>query len=96
MCITRGVYTSSSVCLGIFGSTEVLRFTAFLSLLCTLFYIMVIYLILNFFSGIAAARLISLSTLLNWVIRFFVYNHYSIKSIKEHTLVKAKIKEFNA
>jgi len=94
MCVTRGVYISSSVCLGIFGSFKTLRFTALLSLICTICYILLIYTVLHFFSGIIAARLISLCTLSNWLIRFFIYNHYSIKSIKEQKIEDEDIPQF--
>lgn len=82
MCVVRGFYTSTSVCLGVFGTSGLLKKSAKLTFAITVGYIISIFIILHTYSGIVAAQFISYSSLLNWTVRLIVSNYFTVKSLK--------------
>ncbi|HWK57540.1 MAG TPA: hypothetical protein VNQ80_09390 [Parapedobacter sp.] len=82
MCITRGLYITTSVCLGVFGDAKDLRSAAVITGTCTLFYLISIFIILLYFKGITAAWFISLATLGNWLLRLIISNKFTFKTLK--------------
>ncbi|OKY26756.1 hypothetical protein [Thalassotalea sp. PP2-459] len=78
MCIARGSYTVSSICLGLFARHETLAFTAKLNWLFMLTYLTIIYLLLTkslpiyiLFTSISA------TTAIHWSVRAFVSQRYA-------------------
>lgn len=82
LCIIRGMYISTSVTLGVFGNTKHLSNSAIYTWVSTLLYLLLIILVLSFFSGIFAAQLICGATLLNWIMRLIISNVYTAKALK--------------
>ncbi len=82
MCITRGLYITTSVCLGVFGDAKDLRSAAILTGICTILYLFSMFIILLYFSGITAALYISLATLGNWLLKLIISNKFTFKTLK--------------
>jgi hypothetical protein len=82
LCIIRGVYISTSVCLGVFGNPKILRSSAFYMSCSTGFYILTIFLVLYFVDGINAVIFISLLSTFNWFSRLLISNFYTIKTLR--------------
>ena len=81
--IIRGVYISTSVCLGVFANAKSLKKVALSFWVCTILYIISIFIILENSSGLNSARLISLVSLVNWLLRLLVSNLFTIKTLKD-------------
>ena len=81
--IIRGVYISTSVCLGVFANAKSLKKVALTVWVCTILYIISIFIILENSSGLNSARLISLVSLVNWLLRLLVSNLFTIKTLKD-------------
>gem|GEM_PF-2506606 len=81
--IIRGIYISTSVCLGVFANAKSLKYVALSFWGCTILYIISIFFILENSSGLNAARLVSLASLLNWFLRLVISNTFTIKTLKD-------------
>lgn len=81
MCFVRGIYVSTSVCLGIFASDKYLSKVAYLFWATSIIYILSLCIILFFIDGIIAARYIAFATLINWTLRLIISNNYTLKTI---------------
>lgn len=86
LCIIRGMYIATSVTLGIFGNSKQLLNSAKYTWVSTIFYLLLIILVLSFFNGIFAAQLVCGATLINWILRFFISNIYTAKALKKQNI----------
>ena len=83
LCIIRGIYIATSVCLGIFSDKKRLKSVAFLFWISAGLYIVGVFVTLNVTSGIQAAQIISILSVSNWLFRLIVSNIYTTKILKE-------------
>ena len=83
LCIIRGVYVATSVCLGVFSDKKRLKSIAILFLFSTGLYILGVFITLNITYGIQAAQIISILSVSNWLFRLIVSNIYTTKIISE-------------
>lgn len=83
LCIIRGIYIATSVCLGIFSDKKRLKSVAFLFWISAGLYIVGVFITLNVTSGIRAAQIISILSVSNWLFRLIVSNIYTTKILKE-------------
>lgn len=82
LCIVRGGYISTSVCLGVFGNVSTLRKTAFGMCISTLIYICLVFVILYKSTSYYTAFWISLASVINWTLRFGISNHYTLYNLR--------------
>lgn len=78
----RGLYISTSICLGVFGTKIHIKKAASYTWVTTILYLIIILFVLLIFEGVIVAQLICLSTLINWILRFSVSNIYTIQTLK--------------
>ena len=83
LCVIRGVYIATSVCLGIFSDKKRLKSVAILFWISAGLYIMGVFVTLSVTSGIKAAQIISILSVSNWIFRLIVSNIYTTKILKE-------------
>ena len=81
ICIVRGIYTATSVCLGVFGNSISIRKTAYGFWIGAILNILIIILALVYETN-NSLYFILIATLINWLIRLSVSNFYSINSLK--------------
>jgi O-antigen/teichoic acid export membrane protein len=79
--IIRGVYISTSVCLGVFANSKSLKYVAISFWGCTILYVFSIFIIPENTDGLMAARLIVLASLVNWLLRLLFSNAFTIKTL---------------
>lgn len=82
MCLIRGLYTTSSVCLGVFASAKIIQKIAYFNWVYFILYSIAMGICLYFFSGYEAARYISILSFLHWFLRFLTSNRYSKMVVK--------------
>lgn len=85
ICIIRGVYTATSVCLGVFGSAKSIKKTAYGFWIGAGIFLIIVCFVLNYDIR-NSVYLILLATLINWLIRLVVSNYYSFKSLNNKLL----------
>jgi len=83
LCVIRGIYIATSVCLGIFSDKKRLRSVAGLFWISAGLYIVGVFITLSITSGIQAAQIIAILSVLNWLFRLIVSNVYTSKILKE-------------
>ena len=83
LCIIRGIYIATSVCLGIYSDKKRLKSVAILFWISAGLYIVGVFITLNITSGIQAAQIISILSVCNWLFRLIVSNIYTTKILKE-------------
>ncbi|MCJ8319676.1 MAG: hypothetical protein MJK12_08575 [Colwellia sp.] len=77
LCLSRGIYTTSSVCLGIFADNKILSITAKLNWLILIIYIGTLVIILNVFKDVEAAEYIAYTSSFHWLCRLGIARHYT-------------------
>jgi hypothetical protein len=82
MCIVRGVYISTSVCIGVYGNESFLRKMASRTWMATLIYIVIVFGILFFNHTVQAAIYIAFASTANWLARLIISNSYSLRTFK--------------
>ena len=82
LAIVRGLYTATSVCLGVFGDYISIRKTALGFWISVFIYIGILFITL-LFNFKYSLHIIVMATLLNWVLRLLISNYFSYKSIKQ-------------
>lgn len=83
LCIIRGIYIATSVCLGIFSDKKRLKSVAILFWISAGLYIIGVFVTLSVTSGIKAAQIISILSAANWLFRLIISNVYTLKILKE-------------
>lgn len=83
LCIIRGIYIATSVCLGIFSDKKRLKSVAILFWISAGLYIIGVFITLSVTSGIKAAQIISILSVSNWLFRLIISNVYTTKILKE-------------
>lgn len=91
LCIVRGGYISTSVCLGVFGSSISLKKSAYGMCISTCIYVCLVFFVLHTSKLTYTALLISLASVFNWTIRLIISNYYTIYNLK----IKEKYGYFN-
>jgi len=81
ICLTRGVYTAGSVCLGVFGTAKQLQKASIFCIGITIIYTILISIVLKTTSGIQAAQMISACSLLNWLLRLVIFNYFTYQAL---------------
>lgn len=87
LCIIRGIYIATSVCLGIFSDKKRLKSVAILFWISAGLYIIGVFITLSVTSGIKAAQIISILSVSNWLFRLIISNVYTTKILKEINVV---------
>ncbi len=87
LCIIRGIYIATSVCLGIFSDKKRLKSVAIYFWISAGLYIIGVFITLSMTSGVKAAQIISILSVLNWLFRLIVSNVYTTKILKEINVV---------
>ncbi|MDM1500003.1 hypothetical protein [Myroides odoratimimus] len=82
MCIIRGLYTATSIGLGIFGTENNLRKSSLLMVVCTAIYLLFIVLGLLFINDTYKVVFIAFCTMCNWLVRLMISNYYTFKELK--------------
>ncbi|ARN70860.1 hypothetical protein BST91_03955 [Nonlabens tegetincola] len=82
----RGLYIATSVCLGVFGTKKNLQKAALYTWLTTIGYLISIIIILTAYTGILAAELICFATLINWFLRLFISNTFTVITLKKRSI----------
>ncbi|GGH35354.1 hypothetical protein GCM10011364_01850 [Mangrovimonas yunxiaonensis] len=82
LCIVRGVYISTSIGLGIFGSKRSIGKSALMFWVFTIVYIFSIFIMLAYLENEFVVLGIAIASLLNWIGRFSVSNYFTIKELK--------------
>jgi hypothetical protein len=82
ICVVRGFYTISSVCLGVFASTSIVKKNALLNWTYFIIYSVLVFTVLNLNNGEKAARLVALLSLCHWSFRVITAHFYTVKVVK--------------
>ncbi|MGG6231754.1 hypothetical protein [Tenacibaculum sp. SDUM215027] len=82
LCIVRGIYISTSIGLGIFGSKRSIGKSALMFWVFTIVYIFSIFIMLAYLENEFVVLGIATASLLNWIGRFSVSNYFTIKELK--------------
>ncbi len=85
--LIRGIYVTNSVYLGIYADRDQLLGVAKYFGIFTIIYLIAILIALFLFSSIFTAQIISVLSLLNWVLRFVISNIYVKRILKKKTIV---------
>lgn len=80
--LIRGLYTATSVCLGVFGDYFSIRKTA-IGFWISVFLYLGILLITLFFNLKYSIYIVIFATLINWTMRLLISNYFSYKSLKQ-------------
>ena len=86
--IIRGVYVATSVCLGVFSDKDNLKSVAILFWCSSGIYILAVFITLYLASGILAAQVISILSLLNWLCRLIISNFYTHKILSNAQVIQ--------
>ena len=82
MCLIRGFYTTSSVCLGVFASAKIIQRIAYYNWGYFILYSIAMLICLYYSDGYEAARYISILSFVHWLLRSVTATRYSRMVVK--------------
>ena len=90
LCIIRGVYTSTSIGIGIFGQRDSLKKSSIIFWIITIIYILLIVFVLKYFNKEYVPLAIATLSLFNWTGRLLVSNYFTVRELKKTLTAYAK------
>lgn len=87
-CFIRGIYVTNSAYLGVYAERYYLIKIAKYFGSFTVLYLIFIAIVLFFFSGIIVAQIISLFSLINWLLRFIISHIYIHRILNKNSFAK--------